>query len=105
MLEILKTYGIDISVKTLYGWESGHRQPDADTFLILCYIYGIDSIAEILGAEKGQENFTLDELKIIEGYRSLNEQGKEVVRQHMELMMESSRYKKSCDLPNVGKEA
>ena len=33
--------GIDVSDKTLYGWESGHRQPDADTFLALCQIYKI----------------------------------------------------------------
>lgn len=27
VLERLNTYGIDISDKTLYGWESGYRQP------------------------------------------------------------------------------
>lgn len=47
VLEQLHSYGIDVSDKTLYGWESGHRQPDADTFLILCKIYGIDSISEM----------------------------------------------------------
>ena len=46
-LNALKAQGIDVSDKTLYGWESGHRQPDADTFLILCEIYGIETISEI----------------------------------------------------------
>lgn len=35
--------GISVSDKTIYGWESGHRQPDADTFLLLCRYYGIDT--------------------------------------------------------------
>lgn len=40
----LQDMGITISVKTLYGWENGHRQPDADTFLKLCKIYDIDTL-------------------------------------------------------------
>ena len=47
VLEALKSRGIVISDKTLYGWENGYRQPDADTFLVLCEIYGIDSFTEI----------------------------------------------------------
>lgn len=35
--------GISVSDKTIYGWERGHRQPDADTFLLLCRYYGIDT--------------------------------------------------------------
>lgn len=31
----LSERGIDVSEKTLYSWESGHRQPDADTFITL----------------------------------------------------------------------
>lgn len=41
--------GVSVSPQTLYGWENGYRQPDADTFLILCEIYGIGSVAEITG--------------------------------------------------------
>ena len=40
----LSERGIDVSEKTLYSWESGHRQPDADTFITLCLIYGVTSI-------------------------------------------------------------
>ena len=36
---------IDISEKTLYGWERGIRTPDADVFLRLCQIYQIDSLS------------------------------------------------------------
>lgn len=33
-----------VAVKTIYGWESGHTQPDADTLMRLCCIYHIDNI-------------------------------------------------------------
>lgn len=43
---------IEVSPKTLYGWESGHSQPNADTFLMLCDIYGIDDIMLAFGYKK-----------------------------------------------------
>lgn len=44
VLEQLQNMGINISAKTLYGWENEHRQPDADTFLKLCKIYNISTL-------------------------------------------------------------
>ena len=43
----LEDRGVHISDKTMYSWESGHRQPDADTFVELCMVYGITSLADI----------------------------------------------------------
>ena len=40
---------INIADKTLYGWESGQAQPDADTLLILCEIYQVDDILSTFG--------------------------------------------------------
>lgn len=37
-------HGIDISSKTLYSYETGHRQPDADTLMALCDIYGVTDV-------------------------------------------------------------
>lgn len=39
------------SPKTVYSWESGQGQPDADTLLGLCRIYGMD-IADFYGASR-----------------------------------------------------
>jgi transcriptional regulator with XRE-family HTH domain len=44
---IMESKGIKISNKTLYGWESGHSQPDADKLLILCEIYNIKNIMKV----------------------------------------------------------
>lgn len=55
VIDQLRKFNIKISDKTLYGWESGYRQPDADTFLILCQIYGVSSLTnlnDIEGKEK-----------------------------------------------------
>lgn len=54
VVEQLHQLGIDIKAKTLYGWENGHRQADADTFLMLCQIYKIDSISEIRPGTKNE---------------------------------------------------
>ena len=43
---LLVKYAIKISGKTLYSYETGHRQPDADLLMALCEIYGIDDIME-----------------------------------------------------------
>lgn len=37
--EMLKTYGFNISEKTLYGYESGLSMPNADIFIALCKVY------------------------------------------------------------------
>ena len=38
---------LSVSEKTIYGWENGQSQPNADTLLVLCEIYNIN---DILGA-------------------------------------------------------
>lgn len=47
---LLQKKGISVSDKTVYSWESGYRQPDAETFLILCDIY-----QESLSADSGDK--------------------------------------------------
>jgi transcriptional regulator with XRE-family HTH domain len=61
-----------VAVKTIYGWESGHTQPDIDTLMRLCCIYHIDDILEIFGykpPKKATFNLTTQEKNLIEEYR------------------------------------
>lgn len=55
---ILKSmHGIDISAKTLYSYETGHRQPDADLLMALCDIYGVtDIMGEFRDKQKTSPN-------------------------------------------------
>lgn len=73
----LHEHGIDVSDKTLYGWENGHRQPDADTFLALCGIYQIGSFSNI---QKAPSDLSEEAHKIAESYERLTDHGKGAVR-------------------------
>ena len=75
----LSKRGIDVSEKTVYGWESGHRQPDADTFLILCDIYQIANLSDEISSSKGNEIISTNEQEVIKKYRALDEHGKALV--------------------------
>lgn len=57
--------------KTIYGWESGHAQPDADTLLTLCDIYNIKDILGTFGYKTGHPfNLTRREQDLIIRYRN-----------------------------------
>ena len=45
----LEQRSVFVAEKTIYGWESGQSQPDADTFLFLCDIYNINDILATFG--------------------------------------------------------
>lgn len=69
--ELLKEHSINVAVKTIYGWESGQTQPDADTLLILCKIYNIKNILTTFGYIDDKEfNVTKHEEDLIIGYRN-----------------------------------
>lgn len=81
----LSKRGIDVSEKTVYGWESGHRQPDADTFLILCDIYQIANLSDEISSSKESEIISTNEQKVIKKYRALDEHGKMLVDNVLDL--------------------
>lgn len=60
------------AVKTIYAWESGRTQPDADTLLYLCKIYNIDNILDVFGyneVPKSAFHITEFEKALILAYR------------------------------------
>ena len=75
----LKRLGIDISDKTLYGYESGRNSANADMFLSLCKIYNCNNIMETFSETVGDILFTNNEWELIEKYRSLDSHGRETV--------------------------
>lgn len=56
VIQKLKDRGIEISVKTLYGYENGVGTPKVNTFIALCDIYGIN---DILGAFGYRTNISI----------------------------------------------
>lgn len=59
-----------VAIKTIYGWESGQTQPDADMLLLLCQLYQINDILKTFGY-KNEEEFHITEFekKLIMQYR------------------------------------
>lgn len=75
----LKEFNIDISDKTLYGYESGRSSANADMFLALCKVYRCNNIMETFSNTVDDVLFTNDEWQLIEKYRDLDDHGKEMV--------------------------
>ncbi len=63
---------VEVATKTIYGWESGRTQPDADIFMYLCYLYKIDDILGTFGystPSDKSETFSEEERILIKAYR------------------------------------
>lgn len=68
---LLQSRSITAAPKTIYGWESGRTQPDADTLLILCELYHINDILGTFGYIQPQDIFlTSFEKDLIRQYRN-----------------------------------
>ena len=76
----LRNSGYEISDKTISGYETGIRMPNADVFMALCQIYNCKNILEIFSFVKADYSVPNDdEWKLIEKYRSLDSFGQETV--------------------------
>lgn len=75
----LRELGIDISDKTLYGYESGRNSANADMFLALCQIYKCKNIMETFSDTVDDVLFTNIEWNMIEKYRILDTHGQDMV--------------------------
>lgn len=71
-VEKLKEFGIDISAKTLYGYESGRNSTNADMFLALCKIYKCQNVMSIFSDSTDEVLFTNKEWEMIEKYRFIS---------------------------------
>lgn len=101
---------VGVAATSLASWEQGKSLPDIDTLFALCDIFGID-IETICRNKKGQTDlfqtlnqsepmYSPDEQKLIDDYRSLNEQG----REHIRICMASAQAlfkENSADISNM----
>ena len=80
---------------TVSSWETGRTQPDADTLLTLCDLYGIASIAELYGRIEPINNTSKlsdNELHIISNLRKLNDAGKIKVSNYIADLIGNEQY-------------
>lgn len=79
---LLKDKEILLSPKTIYSWEKGTTQPDINTLLTLCSIYGIKDIMGTFGFPSSTSlvlPLTEEEECLIQAYR-LQPQMQEAVK-------------------------
>lgn len=77
---------IGVKANTLSNYENGVSEPDIDTFVILCGIYGLD-LSHVLIEAYGLNLSTLgidfdiklSEIEMIKKYRDLDSHGREMV--------------------------
>ena len=74
--EVAKEIGITVS--TLGNYERGYTEPDIDTYIRLCKLYGLDFYA-IVESAYGLSGFTPKEVALVKKYRVLNKREKDVV--------------------------
>jgi len=89
----LSGYGVNVSAKTIYNWEKGLAQPNADQFLALCDILGVDDVMwQFIGAHKGP-------------YSGLNQAGRQKAREFIDLLMHIDIYRdeqeSETDMPEL----
>lgn len=69
----LKEINICVAPKTIYGWESGNTQPDANTFLSLCDLYKVEDImkeCKYVIVEREQPSAAAREEELLRAYLS-----------------------------------
>ena len=62
------------SGKTVSAWEAVQGQPDAEMFIKLYYLYGMESMSEFYGIK--DKDVPVDETELLNAYRKLNDNGK-----------------------------
>lgn len=90
LAEKLAQNGIEISYKTISGWEKGLSEPPIGAFIEICRILEIPDIYEAL---YGSNPFNRASL--------LNDEGKEKLNEYTELLISSNKYEKEKDVAKI----
>lgn len=56
--KLYKDYGLMISTKTIYGWESDQSLPRTQTFLAMCSLYQIHNLEQLMTPTERPRVFT-----------------------------------------------
>ncbi len=97
--EILASKNIDISEKTLLGYENGVSAPKVTTFLRLCEIYRVTDIMGTFGYD-GTENPSRLRDALLANFDRLNAEGQERLVDISDDMVASGKYIKT-HLPDL----
>ena len=102
-VEIAQMLGI--SKASVTNWRKGTNSPNIEYLDKLCDIFNIQ-INDIFERHENREteNLTTDEVKLLNNYKQLNQEGKEKALDYVNDLTENPKYKK-CDMPKLVQEA
>lgn len=69
VVQKLKSYGINISDKSLWGYENGISSPAVPTFLALCKIYEVEDLVSELHDKPARMSLNERERKLVKYFR------------------------------------
>lgn len=81
-VKLLEEYGISMSSSSYSCWETGARTPNAYQFLALCRALDIEDVMGTFLGDHGEAS----------GADLLNEEGQELVRKYIQLLIHSGEY-------------
>lgn len=102
---------IGVGKQTISQYERGVRRPDFDTLTLLCdcfnvsadYLLGVSDVTMRFVDSNGlarldSPSLTSDESNLLSNYRSLNQDGRQEVLNHMDYLLSQDRYRKDTEL-------
>ena len=78
------------SGKTVSAWETGHGQPDAEMFMKLYRLYGVNSMSEFFGITDAP--MPVSETELLESFRKLNADGQRLILATIKAYLNSGDY-------------
>lgn len=69
VVQELHSYGIEVAVKTFYGWEGGQANPSLQAFIALCSIYGVKDILQLFDEESNKSDEGVQMHMLWDAYR------------------------------------
>lgn len=84
---------LGVSPKTVSAWECARAQPDADTLLMLCAMYDVESISVFYGTPDGIND--QNEQTLLALFRQLNAEGQAIAINCVKGLELTGAYKKS----------
>ena len=97
-VQLTSSLGIDKS--SLSHWSSGKAKPSTDAIIKLAEYFGVTTDWLLTGREANQKEFTDQEVKLINDFRSLNHEGKNKSADYINDLLSSGKYINN-DMPNV----
>ena len=89
---LLADRGISVTNQAISKWETGKTVPNAIQFLIICDIYGVEDVMSCFSNDQEEKLSRRKTAGREEMFSGLNENGRKMVTELIQVLSESDRY-------------